>query len=179
MQIPTRNLALVALFAALTAIGAWIQIPIAPVPFTFQVLFVLLAGVVLGPWQGALSQIIYILLGLVGLPVFAGGTSGLGILFGPTGGYLFGFILGAYLIGKLTVVFKQTFLTVLISMVSGIIVIYLLGMIQLAIVANLSLGKAFIGGVLPFVGFDLFKAVIAAAVAQRLHALGVHPVKSL
>jgi biotin transport system substrate-specific component len=173
MKIPTRNLVLVGLFAALTAVGAWIQIPISPVPFTFQVLFVLLAGVILGPWYGALSQLVYVLLGLVGLPVFAGGTSGLGILFGPTGGYLFGFIVGAYLIGKLSEVLKQSFLTILISMVSGIIVIYLLGMVQLAVVASLSLWKAFLSGVLPFIGFDLIKALIAAFIAQRLRALGI------
>ena len=178
MEISTRSMAMIALFAALTAVGAWIQIPIAPVPFTFQVLFVLLAGVMLGSWNGALSQIVYVLLGVIGLPVFAGGTSGLGILFGPTGGYLFGFILAAFLIGKVNEVLKHNFLMELVSMVAGIMVIYILGMAQLAVVANLSLGKAFIGGVLPFIGFDLVKAAIAAVIAQRLHALGIQPAKA-
>jgi biotin transport system substrate-specific component len=178
MQISTRNRTLVALFAALTAIGAWIQIPISPVPFTFQVLFVLLAGVMLGSRYGALSQIVYVLLGLVGLPVFAGGTSGPGILFGPTGGYLFGFVFGAYLIGKFCEVLKPTFLSFFISMVSGIIFIYLLGMVQLAVVANLSLVQAFFAGVLPFIGFDLLKTLIAAFIAVRLHTLGIIPAEN-
>ena len=178
MKISTRNLVLVGLFAALTAVGAWIRIPLSPVPFTFQVLFVLLAGVILGPGYGALSQVIYALLGLAGLPVFAGGTSGLGTLFGPTGGYIFGFIVGAYLVGMLSEALGEGFLNMLISMIAGIAVIYILGMIQLSVVAKLSLGKAFLGGVLPFIGFDLVKALIAAAVAQRLRAVGI-PAKAM
>jgi len=178
LKITTRNMVLVGLFAALTAIGAWIRIPIAPIPFTLQMLFVLLSGIILGPLYGALSQIVYVLLGLVGLPVFAGGTSGFGILFGPTGGYLFGFIIGAYLVGKLNQVLKDTFVRNLISMFSGIVVIYLLGMIQLAVVANLSLEKAFLGGVLPFMAFDLIKAMIAAIIAQRLQSAGIEPVNT-
>ncbi len=173
MQVSTRDLVMMALFAALTAVGAWIQIPIAPVPFTFQVLFVLLAGVMLGPWLGALSQLVYVLLGVTGLPVFAGGTSGLGILFGPTGGYLFGFVFAAYVVGRLSEATRNKFLWALIPMGSGIVAIYLLGMVQLALVANLSLVQAFLAGVVPFVGFDLVKAVIAAAVAQRLKLLGI------
>jgi biotin transport system substrate-specific component len=164
---------MVALFAALTAVGAWIQIPLVPVPFTFQVFFVLLAGLLLGPWLGALSQLVYVLLGVTGLPVFAGGTSGPGILFGPTGGYLFGFIFGAYIAGRLVDAKVPKLLSTLIPAVSGIIVIYVLGMVQLAVVADLSLAQAFLAGVVPFVGFDLIKAVIAATVAQRLSILGI------
>lgn len=178
MKITTRSMVLVGLFAALTAIGAWIRIPIPPVPFTLQMLFVLLSGIMLGPLYGALSQIVYILLGLVGLPVFAGGTSGFGILFGPTGGYLFGFIIGAYMIGKLSQVLKETFIGNLISMFLGIMVIYLLGMIQLAMVADLSLMEAFLGGVLPFVAFDLIKAVVAAIIARRLQSAGIELVEA-
>lgn len=173
MQIPTRNLVLVALFAALTAVGAWIVIPVAPVPFTFQIIFVLLSGVLLGPWYGALSQLIYVLLGVVGLPVFAGGASGLGVIFGPTGGYLLGFILSAFVIGKVYGVLNQSYLAAFVSMFLGIIVIHLLGMVQLAVVARLSLWNAFLGGVLPFVGFDMLKMIFAAFIAQRLQMAGI------
>lgn len=178
MHIPTRNLVLVGMFAALTAIGAWIQIPIAPVPFTFQVLFVLLSGAILGPGYGALSQIIYILLGLAGLPVFAGGTSGFGILLGPTGGYLFGFVVAAYLVGLLRKAMKSTFFNTFAAMIVGTIFIYLFGMIQLAVVASMSLGKAVVGGVLPFIGFDLLKALMGATIAQRLRAFGLEELKA-
>lgn len=173
-KVSVRNMVLVALFAALTAIGAWIEIPIKPVPVTFQVFFVLLAGAVLGGTLGALSQIIYVLLGAFGLPVFAGGASGFGWLIGPTGGYLFGFILAAYLIGKLVENWKESsYFVLLVIMLFGVGIIYLLGFIQLAIVAKMTLSKAFLFGVLPFIGIDLIKAIVAAVVAQRLKATGL------
>ena len=96
----TREITYTALFAALIAVGALVSIPITTVPFTLQVLFVLLAGMVLGPRLGALAVIAYLLLGLIA-PVYAGGTSGLGALFGPTGGYLWGFLPAVVLTGLL------------------------------------------------------------------------------
>jgi len=158
---------MIALFAALTAVGAWISIPIPPVPFTFQVFFVLLAGAVLGSVRGGLSQIVYVLLGAVGLPVFAGGASGPGVLVGPTGGYIFGFIAAAFLIGALCGD-NPGYGRSLAAMVAGVIVIYALGLLQLMFVAKLGLVPAFIAGVAKFVPFDLVKAVMAAALVQRL-----------
>jgi biotin transport system substrate-specific component len=90
-----------AMFGAATAMGAYIMIPLPPVPITLQTLFVVLAGALLGGRLGALSQVVYLLLGIIGLPVFHGGKGGLGILLGPTGGYLVGFIAAAYVVGKL------------------------------------------------------------------------------
>jgi len=80
------------LFGALTAMGALISIPLQPVPVTLQTLFLYLAGSLLGGGLGALSQTVYIMLGVIGLPVFSGGKAGLGVLMGPTGGYLVGFV---------------------------------------------------------------------------------------
>ena len=99
-----RMMVFASLFAALTAAGAYIQIPMpfSPVPVTLQVFFVLLAGSILKSKWGSLSMIVYTLLGIAGLPVFAGGSSGIGVLLGPTGGYIVGFILAAYVIGKLS-----------------------------------------------------------------------------
>jgi len=90
-----------ALFGALTALGAYILLPVPPVPITLQTLFLYLAAAVLGGALGAWSQIVYLLLGVIGLPVFAGGKAGLGVLTGPTGGYLAGFIPAAWLTGRL------------------------------------------------------------------------------
>ncbi len=163
----TRELVLTALMAALTTLGAWIKIslPFTPVPITFQVLFTLLSGAVLGPWLGALSQIVYILLGCAGLPVFAGGI-GFGVLLGPTGGYLFGFVVAAFLVGKLVGLKKEpSYILILIFMVIGIVVIYFFGVIQLAIITKIGLKKAIIGGVIPFIWLDVTKAVIAAYLA--------------
>jgi len=96
----TRDLILVALFAALTAVGAFIKIPIPYVPFTLQYFFCALAGIILGSKLGALSQIIYVAVGLVGAPVFTDG-GGITYIFKPTFGYLIGFIVAAYVIGKI------------------------------------------------------------------------------
>jgi len=90
-----------ALFAALTAAVAWFKIPLpfTPVPITLQTLVVLLSGAMLGPYYGAISMILYLTVGAIGLPVFAGGGSGLGALLGPTGGYLFSYPIAAFVIG--------------------------------------------------------------------------------
>ena len=97
-RLTTRELATAALFTAILSVAAFVAIPVGSVPFTLQVYFVLLAGMVLGPRLGVLSVLAYLILGLFA-PVYAGGTSGLGALFGPTGGYLFGFIGAAFVAG--------------------------------------------------------------------------------
>ncbi len=98
-----KGMVFAALFAALTGAVAWFKIPLpfTPVPITLQTLMVLLSGTVLGPYYGALSMVIYLALGAIGLPVFAGGSSGAGSLLGPTGGYLFSYPVAAFVIGYL------------------------------------------------------------------------------
>ena len=98
-----KGMVFAALFAALTAAVAWFKIPLpfTPVPITLQTLVVLLSGAMLGAYYGSLSMIIYLILGAIGLPVFAGGASGIGVLFGPTGGYLFSYPVATFVIGKL------------------------------------------------------------------------------
>src|SRR5512133_1411896 len=91
----THRLVWTALLAACIAAGAWLQLPIGPVPVTLQPLFIVLAGFLLGPARGAAAVALYVLAGVLGMPVFAGGKAGLGVLLGPTGGYLVGFILAA------------------------------------------------------------------------------------
>jgi len=97
----TISYSLASLFSTLTALGAYISIPISHVPITLQTFFVYLAGAILGSKLALLSQIIYILIGIIGFPVFAYGKAGFGVLIGPTGGYLIGFIIGAYIIGRM------------------------------------------------------------------------------
>ena len=98
-----KGMVFAALFAALTAAVAWFKIPLpfTPVPITLQTLVVLMSGAMLGPIYGALSMIIYLVLGTIGLPVFAGGSSGVGALLGPTGGYLFSYPVASFVIGKM------------------------------------------------------------------------------
>ena len=120
-------------FSILTAISAQVSIPLKPVPFTLQTMIVLLAGAFLGSKNGAYSQVLYILLGAIGLPVFAhtaDGTMGIARLIGPTGGYLLAFPLAAYLVGYLTEK-NQKYLSVIISMFAAELIIIFFGTLYL------------------------------------------------
>jgi len=157
------------LFGALTAVGAYIIIPLPPVPITLQTLFLGLAGTLLGARLGALSQVVYLLLGILGLPVFAGGKAGLGVLFGPTGGYLIGFVAAAFVIGKLAALkARPGFAWLCLSLVAGAAVIYTLGILQLSLIARLTPAKAMAVGLLPFLPGDGIKIVLTAMIALKL-----------
>ena len=163
-----REIALSALFAALIAGGSFVAIPLGPVPLTLQVMFVLLAGLVLGPRLGALSVIAYLVLGLVA-PVYAGGTSGAGVLFGPTGGYLWGFIAGAALAGLTARRGGDPGLgRCVLGGLVGLVPIYALGAAWLALQLHLDPGAAIAAGVVPFVWGDVVKAIAAALVARSM-----------
>jgi len=159
-----------AMFGALTAIGSFLIIPtLQPLPITLQTLFTGLAGVLLGSYAGAWSQIIYVLLGIIGLPVFAGGKAGIGTLFGPTGGYLIGFIVGAYVIGKIAEARREPgWAWTILALAAGNLVIYTLGTIQFSMVTHLSLLEALTVGVVPFLPGDLLKLLTAAWLAITL-----------
>ncbi|NJE10666.1 biotin transporter BioY [Thermococcus sp. MAR1] len=162
-----REVAFTGLFTALTAVGAQISIPLGPVPVTLQVLMVLLSGLVLGPRVGFLSQIIYVLAGAVGLPVFAGFSGGFSYLYGPTGGYLLAFPLAAFFAGYLAENFEGRKGMVIGSFL-GVSVIYLLGWLRLAFFLGGDFHRAFLLGVLPFVPIDVAKAVLAVLIAARV-----------
>jgi biotin transport system substrate-specific component len=164
-----RKMVYASLFAALTAVGSWIVIPLYPVPVTLQTLFTMLSGALLGPYFGALAMIVYVLLGLIGLPVFAQGQSGLGALAGPAGGYLVGFIVGAVVIGLLVRRRKKPgFLWLCMAMAIGELVVYAFGVAQLSVVAGMSLDKAIYFGALLFVPGDILKIAIAALIARKI-----------
>ena len=160
----TKYLILTGLFAALTAIGAYIHIPFPTVPITLQIFFALMAGGLLGKKYGFLSQVIYVLIGAIGLPVFAGGTGGIGILFGPTGGYIFGFLAAGYIAG----IGKQKFLNKSLYMILGLVAIYVLGVSGLMIFAGLEFLPAVTTGVTPFIVGDLIKVFLAAYLSVKL-----------
>ena len=167
-------------FALLTAFGAQVQVPLGPVPITLQVLFVLLSGLVLGSKLGAISQIEYLALGFAGMPVFAQGKSGLVALLGSTGGYLVGFILGAYITGLIAEsIARPGKIRFFLAGLAGTAGIYLCGALWLATwvsVANdtswiFELGSAWHFGVLPFLLMDCGKAIIASGVTLSGRAL--------
>ena len=168
-------MARVALMAALTAVGAQISIPLSftPVPFTLQVPMVVLSGLLLGVRYGALSQVEYLLLGAIGLPVFAKFSAGLGIILGPTGGYLVSYPFAAAVAGLAagTVAHAARSRAVASGTALGLLallVIYALGATWLAVQSNLTPGAALAAGVLPFVLFDVVKVVLAALLAAAV-----------
>lgn len=170
MLLKTKGMILCALFAALTAVGGLIAVPLpfTPVPITLQTFFTFLAGALLGKYLGALSQLIYLLLGVVGLPVFAKGSSGIGVLLGPSGGYLVGFIPAAFLVGYLLERREKPPLgLIFLAMVVGLLAIYLPGVGWLMWVAKLNLVKGLLLGVLPFLPGDGVKIVVGALIVRR------------
>lgn len=167
-QSMVRQMVYASMFGALTAIGAFIVIPLQPVPITLQTLFTGLAGVLLGGYAGALSQIIYVILGIIGLPVFAGGQAGFGTLLGPAGGYLIGFIAAAYVIGKMVESKREAGLAwIVLSLIIGDLVIYTLGTLQLSLLAHLSIVKALLVGVVPFLVGDLIKMAATVLISLK------------
>lgn len=175
MKISTKDITLTALFAALTAAGAFISIPVGPVPVTLQTLFTMLSAIMLGARLGALSQLVYVILGLVGLPIFAGFTGGISTVMKPSFGYLIGFIAAAYVIGKITEKYeKQNFLALLVACIIGAVIVYLIGVpymyliIKNVLVANISIAKAINIGFIIFIPGDLAKTIIAALIGYKL-----------
>lgn len=127
MKIKTREIILVALFSALMAVGAFIKIPFPFVSLTFQPFFCAFAGIILGSRLGMLSQLIYVAVGLIGAPIFTLGGGPM-YIFKPSFGYLIGFIVAAYVIGKVSENSKTfKFHSILISLISGLLIIYLTG----------------------------------------------------
>ncbi|MDN7024403.1 biotin transporter BioY [Methanoculleus sp. FWC-SCC1] len=152
-------------FIALIAAGSWISIPFIPVPLTLQTLFVMLAGITMRRYA-VIPVAGYVLLGALGLPVFHNGTAGLGMLLGPTGGFLIGFIAAA-LVAGLAYEQKNEYLRIAgLAAASG--VIYLFGTAWLSYSASLPLLQAALLGVAPFIPGDAVKIAAAYSIGKRL-----------
>ena len=172
-SLSARDLAAGALFAALIAAGALVALPMfGPVPFTLQVLFVLLAGLMLGARLATMSVVVYLIAGLVA-PVYAQAASGPGVLFGPTGGYLVGFAAAAYLVGWLAERCRPRRLIPLLGIaLAGLVPIYAIGATWLAVQVHAPNVRAVIwGGVVQFLPTDAAKAALAAVAARALLSL--------
>jgi biotin transport system substrate-specific component len=149
--------------AALTALSAQVEVHLwfTPVPITGQTFAFLLAGAVAGGGRGALSQVLYLLAGIAGLPVFAGASAGLGVLVGPSGGYLLGGLLAAYAVGRLTERGAlRNPLRALLAMVVGEVLIYAAGLAGLS--RWVSPSSLLTDGLIPFIPGDLIKMLLAA-----------------
>jgi biotin transport system substrate-specific component len=166
-----RMMLYASLFAALMAAGAFIAIPIGPVPIVLQNLFVLLAGLLLGRHWGLASVGIYLLAGISGLPVFAGGLGGIGRIVGPTGGYLIGYLPAVYLTGLISEKGNRKILFDLLGMIVGSAIVYLCGVSWLMTLTGMTLNKTLAVGMLPFLPGDALKIAAAIPITKALRPL--------
>lgn len=173
----TGSLTLVAIFAAMTAIGAFIKIPLPVVPFTLQIIIVFLAGSMLGSKRGLQSQLVYLFVGLAGVPVFTQG-GGLTYVLQPTFGYLIGFAAGAYVIGFIIErVEEPTRKHFILANLVGTVVIYAFGVPYLYFALNFwldmptNLSHVLAAGLFSTVGVDIALAIFTGLFATRIYSL--------
>lgn len=162
-------MAYIALGVALMAVCAWIQIPMT-IPFTMQTFAVVAVAGLLGPWRGLAAMVVYLLLGVVGVPVFAGFRSGAGVLLSATGGYILGFVFAALITGLLTWKFGRSVLSLVGSMVAGLAVCYLFGTLWFCYVyaTGYGFGAALMMCVVPYLLPEVVKIALAVLVVRRV-----------
>lgn len=156
---------LTAAFVALIAVGGWVSLPIPPVPITLQTFFVLLAAVVLGR-RAILPVFVYLLLGTLNMPVFHNGLAGIGVLMGPTGGYLIGF-LPAVLIAGLAYEQENKMIRAC-GIATATLIIYLFGITWMSYSTGITLAQAVLLGLVPFVVGDILKGMAAFIIGERI-----------
>lgn len=172
MRLSTRRVAQLAVMVALLVIGAYISIPFRPVPITFQSAFVVLTPLLFGS-TAYVAVVAYLLLGLVGLPVFAGGTSGMVALSGPTGGFLGGFLLASIVVGIIAERWHSDSWWHDLALAEGsLVLIYVPGVLWMWHVLLLqgNTAKAALAGLVPILALDIVKVAVAAAIARPLRA---------
>jgi len=169
---PFAKAFLVTSFVLMTSLGAYVRIPLpfSPVPITLQTFFVILGGAMLGRKLGALSQFSYLTLGAFGLPVFQGYASGLFHIFGPTGGYLAGFVPAAFIVGKILERKNaaRNFARITLAMAAGLFTIYFFGISWLMISMRVGLTTAIFLGFTPFIPGALVKLIAAASIYRKI-----------
>ncbi|MBR5225724.1 MAG: biotin transporter BioY [Clostridia bacterium] len=164
----TQRLTLSALLCALLCVLSQIQIPLPPVPISLSLLAVHLCGALLGSRWGTAAVGCYVFLGAVGLPVYASLGGGVSVLFGPTGGFLFGYIPCAFVTGALSRRLSFTHRALILSMAAGTLLCCAMGMVWFSLVTGSSLAASFSVCVLPFIPGDLIKIALAASLSLRL-----------
>ncbi|NLJ57950.1 MAG: biotin transporter BioY [Tissierellia bacterium] len=169
-----RDITQTAIFTALTAVGAFISIPIGPVPITLQSFFVLMSGLILGSRKAMFSQITYLLLGLVGFPIFSGFSGGLQHILKPSFGFLMGYVAAAFAVGKLTEGKPLNSKNLSLALLIATIIIYAFGLpymyyiLNIMLSNNFSIYKILQLGMLSFIPGDTLKAVTVVFLGKRL-----------
>jgi len=158
-----------ALCVAMVAVAAQIVVPIGIVPFNLSVLAVLLAGGLLKPAYAFFAMIVYLLLGICGLPIFAGFQAGIGAIVGPTGGYLISFPFMAVVVSKMINSSKFALqIKLIIGILLAIIICHVMGFLWLAYSREISIWSAFVAGSLIFIPFDLLKGALAYLIIRKI-----------
>lgn len=170
LQINTKQMALISLMTAIICILApfSIVLPISPVPISLGTLAIYFVLTVLGMKRGLISIALYLLLGLIGLPVFSGFMGGVGKLLGPTGGYLIGYLFMAFICGFFADRWHNHILINILGMILGTIVCYLFGTLWLAYQTNLTFISALATAVLPFIPGDIIKIAVATTIGYQV-----------
>lgn len=164
----TRDLVVCSLFAAMTAVLSQISIPLPNgIPLTLQLLAVFLCGVILGAKKGFISTLVYVALGAIGLPVFAGFTGGFQYIVGYSGGFIISFPLVAFIIGFVSEK-TDNMVLILLSTILGLIVSYTIGTLVFSLVTNTSISASLAACVIPFIFTDLLKCFIATFIGLKL-----------
>ena len=163
----SKRILKIMLFVSLTIVGAKIEIPTYPVPFTLQTLFVILSGAFLGKRDGFYALSLYLLIGIIGLPVFTGPIAGIAKIYGPTGGYLLSFPLAAYIAGYF---FKKdaSNLTLWVGAMLSAFIIYLFGVIHLSVLYTHNFYEAVISGLAIFSVWQIVKLIAAVFIFKKL-----------
>lgn len=163
-----RMIVYASLMAALTAAGAYLAIPIGPVPIVMQNLFVFLAGLLLGSRWGFVSVSVYFLVGACGIPIFSIGRGGIGHILGPTGGYLLGYLPAVYVIGLISEKSGWRPVYDVMAMICGSIIIYVFGITWLKMLTGMTLSKTLAAGMYPFLLGDAIKIAVAVPIAKAI-----------
>ncbi|WMJ78901.1 MULTISPECIES: biotin transporter BioY [unclassified Sedimentibacter] len=175
MKLTAKDITQIGMFSALTAIGAFLTIPVGPVPITLQSFFVLLSGIMLGSKKAMYSQLVYILLGLAGLPIFSGFSGGLQHVLKPSFGFLIGYIFAAYITGKIAEK-NSTAKNLLLAVFAGTAVLYAIGIPYMYYILNIMLAKNFTMaqilnmGMFMFIPGDTLKAAVAVFAGEKIKA---------
>ena len=177
MKFDSKNMTKIAVMTAVICILGPLSIPIGPVPISLTPLTILLSVYILGTASGSVATLLYVFLGAVGLPVFGGFTGGFGIIAGPTGGYIIGYVFLALISGWFIEHFYNMVWVQYMGMCLGMAVLYAFGTAWLAYVAHMTFAEALAVGVFPFIAVDMIKMavsiILGRAVNKRLDAVGI------
>ncbi len=174
----TRDMILIGLFAAIICICAPFSIPIGAVPLSLSTFAIYLAAIVLGAKKGTYAVIIYILLGIIGLPVFSGFQGGIGKVLGVTGGYIIGYIPCVFIAGAVIEKYADKKVAYVAALILGTLVLFVFGTIWFMVQSGNSLAYSLSACVLPFIPGDAIKIAVAVVVGYKLRAYAFKDIKA-